>query len=139
MATKKPSSKKSVKKSGNTTKRPAKKIKNNAAEIIEATENKELQTENLLVSENTEQTTIEPTNTIQTLITDTPQADTTAPTADISDTSSLEPQTAAIHKDEVVAENASYNNILAPQEKDNTYAYIIGAFVALITIMLFFI
>lgn len=131
MATKKPSSKKAAKKSSNTTKRSTKKNKNNAAEIIDATENKELQT---LAAQVDITPVVENNNTAETA-----QVDTTASTEQTPDTSSLASSAAAIHKDEVVVENASYNNMVVPQTKDNTYAFIIGGFVLLITLMLFFI
>jgi hypothetical protein len=135
MATKKPSSKKAAKKSSNTTKRSTKKNKNNAAEIIDATENKELQT----LAAQVDITPVVNNNTAETVVAETAQVDTTASTEQTSDTSSLASSAAAIHKDEVVVENASYNNMVVPQTKDNTYAFIIGGFVLLITLMLFFI
>jgi hypothetical protein len=136
MATKKPSSKKAAKKSSNTTKRSTKKNKNNAAEIINATENKELQT---LAAQVDITPVVENNNTAETVVAETAQVDTTASTEQTPDTSSLASSAAAIHKDEVVVENASYNNMVVPQTKDNTYAFIIGGFVLLITLMLFFI
>ena len=138
MATKKPSSKKSAKKSSNTTKRAAKKIKNKAPEIIEATENKEPQLETLTVSEDTQQNTTETINNIETMPTEITQADTTAPTQDTSDTSSLAPSAAAVNTEQQTPEKQTYENLVVPQEKDNTYAFIIGGIVAILTIILFF-
>lgn len=135
MATKKPSSKKSAKKSSSSTKRPTKKNKNKAPEIIDATENKELQSLAVQVDITP---VVENNNTTETAVTENAQVDTTISTAQTPDTSSLEQNTPVIHKDEVIVENASYNNVIAPQTKDNTYAFIIGGFVLLITLMLFF-
>jgi hypothetical protein len=135
MATKKPSSKKSAKKSSNTTKRAAKKIKNKATEVTEATENKELQLETLTVSEDTQQDTTETINNTETMPT---EANTTAPTQDTSDTSSLAPSAAAVNTEQPTPEKQTYDNLVVPQEKDNTYAFIIGGIVVIVTLVLFF-
>jgi hypothetical protein len=138
MPTKKPSSKKAAKKSSNSTKRSTKKNKNNAAEITDATENKELQT---LVTQADITPVVDNINntTEAAAVSETVQVDiTTSSTEQTPDTSSLESSAAAIHKDEVVVESASYNNMVVPQTKDNTYAFIIGGFVFILTLMLFF-
>lgn len=138
MATKKPSSRKTTKKSNAAIKKTNKKNKNQAPTIIEATENKELQTEVLTASEKVEQTTTETIDTTQNMPTETTQTDITAPTEDTSDTSSLAPQASIVNTEQTTAQKQTYNNFVVPQQKDNTYAFIIGGIILVVTLTLFF-
>lgn len=134
MATKKPSSKKSTKKSSNTSKKSTRKTKNQAPEIIDAKENQTTQPTDVSVADNSNNTqeTLSQNSVAAVETNDVANITEAAPTTDIS------AQEKNIHKDEVIVENASYNNLVVPNVKDNTYAFIVGGIVAILTVILFF-
>lgn len=138
MATKKPSSKKSTKKSSNTSKKSTRKTKNQAPEIIDAKENQTTQPTDVSVADNSNNTqeTLSQNSVAAVETNDVANITEAAPTTDIS--APISAQEKNIHKDEVIVENASYNNLVVPNVKDNTYAFIVGGIVAILTVILFF-